>query len=528
MAAFGEGGRQVVNSKPSPLSIVVRAPAIAVLILLLAACAGPSLKQELLRDPPSYARPAATTGALHELADRVQQQHGADHSGFRLLDRSDDALAARLALIDAAVSSVDIQTYLWYPDQSGRLILERAIRAANRGVHVRLLIDDLLTIGQDQLLYELNQRPNVELRLFNPWKNRGLLARGGEFIAEMERTNTRMHDKLLIADGRAAIVGGRNIGDHYFGLSHDYNFHDLDVLAFGEIAQQANGMFDHFWNSDWVVSADNLDTEAQPGFGEQAWVDLQRKIREAPELEAWGVDARDWTGVLLSLAENLHPGRSLLVYDETQDNTIAQNVAEKMFGFLDLAQQELLITNAYIIPGQSSIDFVASLVERGTKVRILTNSLASHDVPAVNSHYKGWRDDFVRAGAELYELRHDAAIKPEVVEVPPVEGEFVGLHTKAVVVDREYAFIGSMNFDPRSAAINTEAGAFIRSPGLAEELARLMERDMQPENAWQVLLDDDGDVYWVNSDERVDRQPARSGGQRIMDVIFKVVPKEQY
>ena len=167
------------------------------------------------------------------------------------------------------------------------------------------------------------------------------------------------------------------------------------------------------------------------------------------------------------------------MYDETGDNTIAQNVAAKMFGFMGLAQKELLITNAYIIPGQPSIDFHPEPDRSWRQVRILTNSLASHDVPAVNSHYKGWRDDLINAGAELYELRADPAIQ-SIVDVPPVKGEFVGLHTKAVVVDREYVFVGSMNFDPRSFNINTEAGAFVRSPGLAEDLAGVMERDMQP------------------------------------------------
>jgi putative cardiolipin synthase len=161
------------------------------------------------------------------------------------------------------------------------------------------------------------------------------------------------------------------------------------------------------------------------------------------------------------------------------------------------------------------------------KTRILTNSLASHDVPAVNSHYKYWRDDFINAGAELYELRADPDIQA-IVDVPPAHGEFTGLHTKAVVVDRRYVFIGSMNLDPRSANINTEAGAFVDSPGLGEALAQVMERDMRPENAWQVLLNDDGKPYWVNSDETVDTQPARDGTQRVMDLIFEVIPKEQY
>jgi putative cardiolipin synthase len=198
-----------------------------------------------------------------------------------------------------------------------------------------------------------------------------------------------------------------------------------------------------------------------------------------------------------------------------------------MFGFMNLAQKELLITNAYIIPGQPGIDFIQELTDRGVKVRILTNSLASHDVPAVNSHYRDWRDDFINAGAELYEMRSDPAIQA-IVDVPPVKGKFTGLHTKAVVVDREYVFIGSMNFDPRSFNINTEAGAFVRSPDLAAELAAVMDRDMQPENAWQVLLDDAGKPYWVNSEETVYKQPARGTSQRIMDKIFKVVPKEQY
>ena len=494
---------------------------------ILTGCAGPSLKDELIRQEPTYAKPPAQQGLLSELAGAIVSEHGAEASGFRLLDGSYDALAARLALMDSAVSSLDIQTYLWYPDHSGKLVLERAIRAANRGVHVRLIVDDLLTIGQDQLLYELNRRPNVEVRMFNPWQDRSTLSRGGEFIAKMERMNTRMHDKLLIADSQAAVVGGRNIGDHYFGLSHDYNFHDLDVLGFGHIAQQANDMFDHFWNSDWVVSADNLDVEPDPDFYERGWATLQESVRNAEELQRFTTEAPDWREAAAEMAAGLHVGTSLIVFDEAEGDSISQNMASGLFGFLDLAREDLLITNAYIIPGQPAIDFLAGLTARGVRVRILTNSLASHDVPAVNSHYRDWRDDLINAGAELFEFRADPAIK-SLVDVPPVQGEFVGLHTKAVVIDREYAFIGSMNFDPRSANINTEAGAIIQSPGLAADLVELMERDMSPENAWQVFLDDDGKPYWVNSEETVYKQPARSGSQRVMDKIFKVVPKEQY
>lgn len=515
------------REKPIDLDRLLRTMLLATVTLLLAACAGPSLKQDIIQEDASFSLPRASDGQLYEIAEAIMQQHGREHSGFRLLDSSYDSFLARLALIDTAVSSIDIQTYLWYPDHAGRLVLERAVEAAHRGVHVRLIVDDLLTIGLDQVIYELNQEPNIEFRLFNPWKDRSVLSRGGEMIAEMERLNQRMHDKLIIADGNAAIVGGRNIGDHYFGLSHDYNFHDLDMLGFGHIAEQAGGMFDHFWNSEWVVSAINLDTEPDPEFAAQKWTALQKQNREALELQAFGSERSDWTDVLNGLAGELHKGTSNLVYDETKGDEISQNMIQALFPVMNEAQEELLITNAYIIPGQPAIDFVQDLTDRGVTVRILTNSLESHDVPAVNSHYRGWRDDFINAGAELYELRADAQIKP-LVDVPPVEGKFVGLHTKAFVVDREKVFIGSMNFDPRSANINTEGGAIVHSPGLAEELARVMERDMLPENAWQVFLGENGKPYWVNSDRRVDKQPARSGSQRVMDKIFKVIPKEQY
>ena len=503
------------------------AASIALCTLLIAGCATKSVPGDRIRPAPSYAMPAAKQGPLADMAKRIRAEHGAEASGFRALDGSKDALDWRLALIDSAVSSVDVQTYLWYGDNVGRLILERAVHAAQRGVHVRLIVDDLLTVGMDQLIAELENHPNIEIRAFNPWRDRDLGGRVAELIAEMERLNVRMHDKLLIVDGVAAIFGGRNIGDHYFGLSDTYNFHDLDLLGIGHIAQQANGMFDHFWNSDWVVSAQNLKVDPDPAFAAAKWQEIQDKNREAEALSAFPRDVKDWSAELGELAGELHIGTSMVSYDEATGQEIQQHMIGEMLSFFAGAEQELLITNAYIIPYQRGIDLVQGLTDRGVKVRILTNSLASHDVPAVNSHYQEWRDDFIKAGAELYELRADAAIQ-SIVEVPPNHGEFVGLHTKAAVVDRRHVFIGSMNLDPRSGNINAEAGAFVDSPALAADVVALMERDMTDENAWQVLLDDKGDPYWVNSDETVDTQPARDGTQRIMDVIFKVLPKEYY
>jgi len=509
----------------------VRSVAILAAVLVCAsqvtACVTRPTSEELIRPAPSYAKPAATQGPLAEIAQRIAARYGAEASGFRVLDGSWEALEWRLALIDSAVSSVDIQTYLWYADNSGRLILERAVRAAQRGVQVRLIVDDLLTVGMDQLFVELENHPNIEIRAFNPWTERDLGSRVAELIAQMERLNVRMHDKLLIVDGVAAIVGGRNIGDHYFGVSEAYNFHDLDLLGIGHIAQQANGMFDHFWNSEWVVSAQNLKLEPDPDFAAATWAEIQAKNRAAPQLAAFPREVQDWKSELADLEGNLRIGTSLLAYDEPTSGEIRQQMYGEMFSFFGTAEKELLITNAYLIPGEPGIQLMQGLTDRGVNVRILTNSLASHDVPAVNSHYQEWRDDLINAGAELHELRADAAIR-SIVEVPPVQGEFVGLHMKSAVVDRRHVFIGSMNLDPRSGNINTEAGAFVDSPELAADVASLMERDMQPENSWQVLLDESGDPYWVNSDETVTEQPARDGTQRVMDVIFKAFPKEYY
>ena len=381
--------------------------------------------------------------------------------------------------------------------------------------------------GQDQFIANLEDHPNIELRLFNPWKKRKLTSRAGEMIAEMERLNVRMHDKLIIADGHAAIIGGRNIGDHYFGLGEAYNFHDLDVLAVGPVAAQSSEMFDHFWNSELVVSAKNLTTKPDQELASTAWEDLQEKSRTAPELQAFPRAVKSWNGELESLMDELHPGKSLLVYDRLDGTVVEQSMFAGLFGFLGKAQEELLIVNAYVIPGEPAIEFLQGLTDSGVDIKILTNSLSSHDVPAVNAHYEKWRDDLINAGVDLYESRADPEIAA-IVDVPPIESEFIGLHTKAVVIDSRLVFIGSMNLDPRSANINTEMGVVIDSPELAEELRAVMLRDMDGKNAWRVTLDDRGKPIWTNSDETVTSQPSRGFMQNVMNVIMKLGPKEMY
>ena len=509
---------------------ITRALTSLLLIAIVAGCSSSAaLKDDITRHTPSYAQAPAENGLLADLARGFTLEHGPEYSGFSILDSNRDGLYWRLALIDSATTSLDIQTYLWYPDFSGRLLLERAILAAERGVKVRLIVDDLILHGHDQTIVNLHALPNFEFRIFNPWKDRGsMLERGGEMLAQMERLNSRMHDKLIIADGRAAVVGGRNIGDHYFGLSETYNFHDTDLMGIGHLAEQANDMFDGFWNSDWVVSADNINIEPNQEAGKKQREMLMDNAANAPELEQFPREPRDWTEELTEFATGMRPGRSKLVHDEAGEEQIDQSMASSMFNFFKLAQQELLIMNAYVIPGQQAIDYMQILTDRGVDVRILTNSLSSHDVPAVNSHYEPWRDDFIRAGVELFEFRSDPEIQSTIIDVPPTAAGFSGLHSKSAVVDGRYVFIGSMNLDPRSAKINTEMGAMVDSPELAEDLRQLILRDMSPANAWKVQLDEDGKVFWQNDTETLTTQPARDGMQRVMNQLMKLGPKDQY
>ncbi len=500
-----------------------------VALVLLGSCSSGGLKENLVKAPPSYALPPAQEGLLAEIGDNIAASHDAQTSGFRILDTSKSALYWRLALIDSATSSLDIQTYLWYPDVTGSIILQRAVLAADRGVKVRLVVDDLLLQGQDQIIANLQSHPNIQFRIFNPWSERGSLAgRAGQMLAEMERLNTRMHDKLMIVDGRAVIIGGRNLGDHYFGLSHLYNFHDTDLLGFGPVAQQAGEMFDSFWNSDWVVSAVNLTTTADAKKAKQQWEELQENVAQAPELEQFPREPRDWTKEIHEQAAQLRYGTSEMVFDQTAEERIDQNVISGMFNFFNRAQHELLIMNAYVIPAEKSVDFLYGLTERGVKIRLLTNSLASHDVPAVNSHYEPWRGALLDAGVDLHEMRSDPAIQSTVVDVAPVKAKFTGLHSKTAVVDRRWVFVGSMNLDPRSAKINTEMGAIVDSPELAADMAAVIERDMSGENAWRVFRDEDGALRWQDAEETRDTQPARDSLQRVMNILMKLGPKDQY
>jgi putative cardiolipin synthase len=466
--------------------------------------------------------------SLGRLASEFAQQHGDGASGYAAVDVNKEALFWRLAMVDSAEQSLDILYYLWYDDPGGLVLLEHLIEAAERGVRVRVVVDDTLFLKGKQGLANLSDHPNIEVRVFNPWASTGI-ARGFEAVAQMKRLNNRMHNKLLIADGQMAILGGRNVGDHYFGLHHKYNFHDLDIMVIGDEAAESSELFDHFWNSEQVMPATVFVKDA-------SWetIDAVReqevdRLRGTEEVSGFPFERRDWSDDLATLVGRMYPGTSTVEYDRLVPGTSVptQDGVVRLTEIVEQAQHEVLILNAYIIPGERMMEILREAGERGVSVRMLTNSLASNDVPAVTAKYKKYRKAFLEAGVELYEFRAYPEIQPGIVDTAPVEARFAGFHTKAAVVDRELVYVGSLNLDPRSIVHNTEMGMIVSSPGLAEEVARIAERDMDPANSWRVGLDENGKLYWASTAGVVTKQPALNGWQRVQMWFFGILPEGQ-
>ncbi len=501
--------------------------------LALAGCAAPPRE----RPPVEFAAAPGPDSPFAPIDARIAAGYGPESSGFVLLERSDEALLWRLALIDSARHSIDLQYYVWFGDAVGVLLMDRVIAAADRGVRIRLLFDDLNTLLHDMASIELRDdalshidaHPNIEIRLFNPWHERSLPGRVVEAVGDFKRLNRRMHNKQMVVDNRVAVIGGRNIGNEYFGAHPEFNFHDLDVLGAGQLARQASVMFDRYWNSEWVGRAPRA---ARPAQREVA--DLRQELAAAalanePALRQMPLQPREWKELFETLSVEASVGTSRVHTDSpSRAEGVVNHTPEAFRELLRSARREVIIANAYIIPDAGFVDDLRTLAERGVRVRILTNSLASHDVPAVNSHYQRWRGPIIEAGAELYELRPDAAMRVDIVELPPSRAEFVGLHTKAMVIDEERAFVGSMNLDPRSEILNAEMGVVIDSAPLASALARRLQANMVPSNSWRVEFGPDGELRWRGIDGDRSVQPARSFWQRVENALFMLFPQDLY
>ena len=471
----------------------------------------------------------AKAGVISEVADRAAAGFTDKDSGYLLLSRNQDALNWRLALADHATTSIDVQYFIWQDDASGNLLFDRLLRAADRGVRVRLLVDDIWLAPNDAAIAAASSHPNLEIKIFNPGYARHAVAGWLEFLAKFQELNRRMHNKLFVVDGRMAIVGGRNIGDPYFGLSERYNFRDLDVLAIGPVVAEISSAFDEYWNAELAYPGELLSDRYSSADLDRLRKELGAEIRDrSGQLASYPLQPRDWSVELAAAVQDLHKGEGHFLQD---DPVVMQGEELKLFDMLRIlaapSHQELLVVSPYYIPVEGRLDDLARLENEGVRVKVLTASLAANNHTLAHSHYKKYRRRILDTGAELYEFRHDPA--PEIrerVDVPPVESAFVSLHTKMLVGDRQRCFIGSLNLDPRALQINTENGLYIESPSLAAEMAYKFDVMTHPDNAWRVEMDEGRALQWTSTAGTVYRQPARSFMQRIADFFYRLLPIE--
>lgn len=427
------------------------------------------------------------------------------HTGVYILEKGEEALIGRAWLTQHATSSINIQYFIWSTDNIGTLAAEQLLLAAERGVKVRVLVDDLLVDAEDQTLLLLSAHPNVQIRIYNPNLSVGVSFWDRLFntASDFRGINQRMHDKTAIFDGIAGITGGRNMADEYFDFDHEYNFRDRDALLLGPAVGQMEENFEEFWASSLAVPVEDI-----LGSSVRAPSD-EEVVQRARELHAYAADPTNFEPeIRQAIADIPRYFPRLLKAMSWEDVTFISDVPGKNSGEAGLqgggestralidaiksAEKSILIQSPYLILPEGGIDLFRQLVEQGIRIRISTNSLASTDnIPAFSGYYKQ-RDELLEAGVELFEFKPEPGIQTELLERYPrlaEEKPIFALHAKSMVIDERIIYIGTFNLDPRSANLNTEVGILVESEELGRQLAQSIERDILPENSWQSTLD---------------------------------------
>lgn len=488
-----------------------------VAIVLLAACA--------TLEPPDPVRERALPPSTDRLWRDLADVRGDEW--FHLLNNGEEALAWRLRAIDSASASIDLMTFLWKPDESGLAVLQHLIHAADRGVRVRVLLDDSFTMHEDLMLHAVDSHPNIEYRIYNPFEHRAddALLRQLFNLGDFSRVNHRMHNKALIIDGRAAIVGGRNLADEYFGTHETFNFRDMELLSVGPVVQQISSHFDLYWNSRWSMPIARMFEKAPDGAA-LGGVRLLSGSSLAPE---HSFDASELADHWTKAARDAHPGSPGFYFDHPASENPANpeeapnQLAARLLQLLEGAQREVILISAYLVPTPELEAAIANAEARGVEVRILTNSLRSNNHLPAHSAYRRHLRQLVDSGADLHEVRVDARDRGLYMS-RPVDEKRLGLHAKILVVDDDVVFIGSCNLDPRSLSINTEAGLIIESRELNAAVRDAVAVDFHQANAWTIRAGGSNELVWI-SDEKVERDfPADSPIQRLEDWFLGLLP----
>ncbi len=496
-------------------------------LLLLASCAQLPERGPL---PHSAALPPGESGSIDRLAQGYESAHPG-RSGFMLLDRGHEAFALRALLSAEAQRSLDVQTYIWHDDLTGRYLAWELLRAADRGVRVRLLLDDLDVRARNDALVALDRHDNIEVRLYNPLASRrGRLTLAGEFLFSFHRLNHRMHVKNWIVDNRVAIAGGRNVGDEYFAASEGSNFADTDYLMIGDIVRTGSEAFDRFWNADEVYPIALLDPKQSARDDLAALRGEIDEVVERARRSPYAAALRDNE----SIAQLLERGLALqwaenywMACDEP-DKADAHKLLDKsavlsaLLPLLASAQRELLIVSPYFVPGEEGTKLLTELVRRGVEVVVLTNSLAANDVAAVHGGYARYRKQLLAGGVRIWELKPNSSAK---TKLSLLGSSGASLHAKSLVVDRRGLFIGSYNLDPRSTALNAEMGVYVEDPVLAQQLVHGFFGDSGGLGAWEVTLVGD-DLRWSDRNGVLRHEPDSSWWRRFQAWFARVMPVE--
>jgi putative cardiolipin synthase len=513
-----------------------RAIALIAVLPLLAHCAS---APRLDGVEQTHAVPPSTTT---ELDRQVLQQLGGDPgvSTVRLVENNAAAFAYRASTAAAAERTLDVQYYIWHDDLTGRLLAIELLRAAERGVRVRVLVDDIDARGKHEIFATADLHPNIEVRIFNPFYSRaGVLGLAGEWVMRASRLNRRMHNKAWIADNRVAIIGGRNIGDEYFGASPHSNFSDLDVVLTGPVVADVSNEFDVYWNSRNAVPVSRFDwREPKPAdldrMREQA-MRFHEDVQDSPYVAALR-DAQQRARLLAGESPPVHIREVRLLVDDPskvgvkgKDDGLERSVVlQGIEGVVAQAQHEILIISPYFVPGKEGAAQLVNDVSRGLKVQLLTNSLAATDVAAVHTGYARVRRQLLHGGVELYEMKRKAGSPSGRRQISVTGSSGASLHSKALVVDGRWAYVGSMNLDPRSAILNTEMGVLIDSPELAAQLRQQFELITSPELSYRVVLEEDGEMVWYDraggQERRSQHEPDASVGRRLSVTLLRLLP----
>lgn len=492
----------------------------------LAGCA--TVDFDYPREASTAVNPGEDTALKGRVDDWLARNPGP--SGFYPLISGTDALGARLRLIESAEMTIDAQYFLMKTDAAGYVFSAALLDAADRGVRVRFLLDDIFTTVKDEDLAIIDGHPNVELRLYNPIGRRGIGV--FNYLGDFKRANRRMHNKSFIVDNQAAIVGGRNIADEYFELNTSGEFRDLDMVVIGPAAADISAVFDAFWNHERSVPAEAVIGEFSEAQVAKFRADIDRSFLEearriyrgAVETELMQGFDNDEAPIYSAEAIVLTDDPDKLVKEIAQEHMI---LVQAMADIVQEATSEVIVLSPYFVPGDDGVAFWRSIAAKGVRVIIITNSLASNNHTSVHSGYARYRKDIIGAGVELYEARANAVTDSGVGNIT---ASSMTMHTKAMLLDRERFFVGSLNLDPRSIEINSEMGIVVTSAEMGGDLAdRLFES--LGDWTYRVKLNEDGRLRWHATIDGVEvvetSEPLASCWRKFNAWFLKIAPERQ-